>query len=122
MQERKYKILAARHVTQGQRVRFEPPFSALRTKAAEGSRTPRRFATYEPPKFRQVLECGCPLPLSFEPRRVPNGFRRTQGKHDDAKPRSGDFICPFYLRSSGNRWRSILSSAIRRRTAKAFVA
>ena len=35
-------------------------------KAAEDCRTPRRFAMYaEQPKFRQVLECGSPLPLSL---------------------------------------------------------
>src|SRR5437764_8317727 len=35
-------------------------------KAAEGGRTPRRFARIAGHAyFRQVLECGCPLPLSF---------------------------------------------------------
>ena len=33
-------------------------------KAAEDSRTPRRFARTKAPCFREVLECGCPLPLS----------------------------------------------------------
>ncbi|MFT5031182.1 MAG: hypothetical protein ACI9VS_003646, partial [Candidatus Binatia bacterium] len=34
------------------------------TKAAEDSRTPRRYReTPGPFVFRQVLECGCPLPL-----------------------------------------------------------
>jgi hypothetical protein len=37
------------------------------TRAAEGRRTPRRFAKFEKrAHFRRVLECGCPLPLSLE--------------------------------------------------------
>jgi hypothetical protein len=37
---------------------------ALRSKAPEGWRTPRRFAfAGAAPNFRQVLDCGSPLPL-----------------------------------------------------------
>ena len=34
-----------------------------RTKAAEDSRTPKPVGHRTLPKFREVLECGCPLPL-----------------------------------------------------------
>src|SRR5207253_534858 len=42
----------------------------LQARAAEGSRTPRRFAYFvNRAKRRQVFECGCPLPLSSPSRR-----------------------------------------------------
>ena len=40
--------------------------AVLGAKAAEGSRTPRRFAHLVSRAYRrQVLECGCPLPLFY---------------------------------------------------------
>src|SRR4051812_28727728 len=48
-------------------------------KAAEGNRTPRRFARYKAlAKFRQVVECGCPLPLSLQAGEVTERFDRNR--------------------------------------------
>src|SRR5207253_7826913 len=44
-------------------VRLEKSAAGRCGKAAEGSRTPRRFADFVSREYlRQVLECGCPLP------------------------------------------------------------
>ena len=50
----------------------------MRGKAAEGSRTPRRFALFvSRAPLRQVVECGCPLPLSLGAPRVTDTFNCT---------------------------------------------
>src|SRR6478736_2053955 len=55
------------------------PGSAIGRKAAEGSRTPRRFAnSLSRAYLRQLLECGCLLPLSSKLRRVPGMSNRAR--------------------------------------------
>src|SRR5438132_1642056 len=64
------------YITNG--VRLKLSGSRSDTKAAEGSRTPRRFAhSVSRACLRQVVECGCPLPLSLEPRATPDSLNRT---------------------------------------------